>query len=947
MDSSSPRALRFVLVAAALALGVLGQALVSSDNLRWALAPYVIGVAAIALAASSRPLSSFDAGRRDPEPDATGHPVAPAVPVPSGAQQQERRLGLYGVALSLAMLGGALYLFAAGPPNTLAWYLYGASVVLLLLSLPTFEGRWTALWRRLRDGAESSFELRGTLPWAGLAAVLALGLGLRLYHLQELPAGLWYDEAVSLVEARAIRIDPGATPVFSPPTNLPTLFLMPIAVVIDMAGFTPTAGRLVAVAFGLGGVVAVYLLVRLMMGPHLALVAAFLITVMRWDINWSRIGLPVITAPLFTALAVYLTLRALRSGRRSDFGYAGAAIGLGLWFYSSNRIFPLAIGVIVVHHLLFRRPERAWFLGRLLVMAGVGLAVVAPVLQSAVTDRDEFFARQREVAVFTHFSFDDGVREIVKSLGKHVLMFNHEGDENGRHNLPRAPMLDFFSSILLVLGLGIALARWRDGALLGLPFWVLIMLVPGFMTLPWEAPQSLRSIGVIPAVVVLMTLAVGVAWSAGRSAPWRTVRLGTPPVLALLLGLIAFLNINTYFGEQAHNPEVFASFSTDETLMATHMVQARRDGYSLMISRQFLHGLTIALLADQPRLEVIRAPAEVPIHPDRVWLGASIYLEPREASVYRLLQSYYPDGRFEEVRPPGGGEVLYYSAVISREELERNQGLSAQYRLPDGTIREVPRRPGEQAWSLDSRPDGGPVDLAWEGSLHVVEPGEYVLELEGEPGAELLLDGRLILGRERTSVRIEPAVGLHSLLVRGSLVDRGSTLRLLWQPPGERLGPVPLSNLYHGSVRPVGLAGRFYRERLELDVADATRVTPAMDTFYYDPVLPEPYLASWSGALDVPVGGPYRFSVGGAGTVRLFVDGQQRAESPPSGSADPEGTVLLGAGTHSILVAYLSLFPPSQLEVLWAPPGSTLKPIPIERLSPDPEHMFRILAEGE
>ena len=849
--------------------------------------------------------------------------------------------------LSMMMLGASLYLFASGPQNTLAWYSYGLSVVLLLMALPSLDGRWTHLAHRLRERHRASFELRSILPWAALGAVLVLALAIRLYDLQELPAGLWYDEADNLAEARVIQMDPGSTPVFVPSTNLPSLFLMPIAVLIELGGITLTTGRLVAVAFGLGGVVAVFLLVRLMMGPYLAVVAAFLTAVMRWDINWSRIGMHGITTPMFAALTAYLTLRAIRSGRRSDFGYAGASLGLGLWFYSPFRLFPLVIGVILVHYLLSQRPRIKRFLGHAAVMAVVGLVVVAPVLQSALTDTDVFFARPRAVSVFSHFSFGDGVKEAWKSLGTHLLMFSHEGDPNPRHNLPDAPMLDFVSRILLVLGIGVILGKWRDGALLSLPFWIFIMLLPGALTLPWEAPQSLRSIGVTPAIAAIATLTVGVVWWAGRTSPWPNVRRATPIFLAGLMGVVAFANINTYFGEQARHPAVFASFSTDETLMAQHMVEQQRLGYSLLVSRQFKYGLTTSLLAKDPRYDVIRAPAGIPIDPAQVWLGAAIYLEPREASIYRLLRTYYPDGQFQEVRPPRGGDVMFYSAVISREELEMPMGLRAKYTDQTGAVREAIQATTAGVWLLDFQPEEVPFDLLWEGSVHVIDPGEYVLALEGGVIAEVLLDGRRILSDGQTAVRIEPAVGLHSIEFSARVDDRTSTLRILWQPPDGLLGPIPKANLYHGSVRPVGLAGQFFKSDHELIVPDATRVTPAMDTFHYDPVVPEPYVATWEGTLNVPESGRYRFSVGGAGTVSLVLDRVLLGQFPPTDTHGPEASLELDAGPHRIQVGYLSPSPPSQFEVLWEPPGAKLGPIPIELLSPAPEYMFRIVSTGE
>ena len=854
MHLDRPSALRFVLVVLSLILAGIGQYLLGGGHFRYAIAPLLVGIGAMAMAVANRPLSSLFAGASTSPDRDLPEKSPPAV----GAI--ERRAGLAGFASCAVMLALSLQRFATGPPNTLGWYLYGAAVLALLLALPTLEGRWMRLVLGVRDRRRVSFEIGALLPWVGLAAIIVLALGIRLYHLDEIPAGLWHDEAENLLEARKIGQDPGSTPVFA--TTLPTLYLLPVAGLVRLVDASPATIRLVSVLFSVAGVVAVFLLARVVMGPYLGLVAAFVTAVMRWDIGFSRIGMHGITTPLLTALTAYLTLRALRGGRVSGFGYAGAALGLGMWFYSSFRLFPLVVGFILLHHLVARRPSLRPFLGRVAAMAVVALVVAAPVTQLAIDEPDEFFARTRSTSVFSVAPFGEAIGDAVKNLGKHALMFSHKGDTNPRHNLPNEPLLDFLSGVLFMLGLGVALSRWREIGMVVLPLWVLVMVMPGVLTLPWEAPQFLRTIGTAPAVAVAIGLGFGVVWWAGRSAPWAAVRFATPAVLAAALGVIAFSNVDTYFGRQARHPEVYASFSTAETLIARDIVRRRVGGYGLLISRQFLHNPTILLIAGDADYRVVSAPAGVPIGPDQGPEGVSIYIEPREAGVYRLLKAYYPEGAFEEVRPPGGGDVLYYSAVIGRDQLKEPMGLAARYVLPDGSVRQGIQPTTESAWPLGFGPQQAPFDMEWQGALHITEPGEYFLAMaqEGATDVEVTLDGRLILGGDQRKVRIVPAVGLHSLRVTGRVSDRTGYLRLLLQPPGGQLAPVPPERLYHGAVRPVGLAGRFYAGEVEGEAPDAARVTPAMDAFYYDPVLPEPYLAVWEGTLEVSTAGLHGFS---------------------------------------------------------------------------------------
>ena len=956
MRNSEPAALRFALVASSFVLCGLAVYLIRDNNLRWAVAPLVVGVGAMVLSVSRRQLST-------PANSSTNVSACPSEPVqlslrmpqiddsPVEAQPKIRvrvtefNLGAAGILLSGLLLGLSLREFGLEEveSRTLAWYSYGASMIILIVSLPTIEGRWTAVWQAIRHRDGLHFSLNALTPWLMLAGILTLGAGLRLYNLEDLPAGLWFDEADNLLQAREIVRDPGNLKVYVPSTNLPSMFLMPIAVLIKLGGLAITTGRLASVAFGLLGIVTAFLFVRFILGTWPGLIAAFLVAVMRWDINWSRIGMHGITAPLFAALTAYLTLRALRSERISDYGFAGVSLGLSMWFYTSLRMFPLVVGFLLLHHLIFQRPVIRDFIGRVAVMTLVALVVAAPVVQFAIDESEQFFARADTTSVFTLVPRDQVADRLQDSLVQHALMFHAKGDPNPRHNIPGEPMLDFLSGILMLLGLGIALWRWRDVALISLPFWVFFMILPGVLTVPWEAPQSLRAISVIPAVAAMCALVITVIWSAGRSAPWVSVRRAATPFVLALLGTIAYLNVDTYFGEQADNPEVFASFSTNETLMSRHMTEQQRRGYSIWVSRQFLFGLTSTLLANHPRFEIIKAPETIPLDSALVWRGASIYLEPRESGFYQTLKAYYPDGQFTEVRAPRGGDTLYYSIVISSEQLSARQGLEATYVQSSGSTVDQTVITPQAVWHADLGPDQFPYELVWEGSLHVVHPGDYMLKLDGDINATVELDGRKILDQDKLEVSLVPAVGLHSISIRGTIDESNTFIRLLWQPPDGDLEPVPVNNLYHGSVRPIGLAGQFFGGQEAKDTPDASHVTPATDNFYYTPVVEEPSLGVWEGALTIEGPNVYQFRVQGSGTVKLYVNDKLVASRPPSDDVEDAGEIGLQAGVVPIRVTYFSPSPPSQFKVLWAPLGRPFEPIPQELMTPSQERMFRVI----
>ena len=888
--------------------------------------------------------------------------LAPGRPI-SVLGLSEKQIGMALLVAGLLCAALSLYSFPKGPPNTMAWWSYLLSVLFTIGAVPMFEGGWTAFFARFRRGYRVSFEPRGLLPWAALGGILLFALLIRLYNLDGFPPGMWFDEADNIDQARLIAERPAQTPLYVPSNNLPSFFLLPIALIIKFAGISITTGRLVAVAFGVAGVLAVFLMVRHMSGTAIGLVAALLTAVMRWDITWSRIGMHGITAPFFAALAAWLTYRAIDRGRAADFALAGACLGLGMWFYAAYRLFAIVIAFVLLHALVFGSQGRRRLLANIGVMAFFSIIVTLPVAQFAATNSDEFFKRTQSTSIFAHVDDGDESRALLENLGKHLGMFHIEGDPNGRHNIPRAPMLDIFSGLLMLVGLAIAATRWRDVSFIVLPVWVLVMIMPGVLTIPWEGPQSLRSITVIPAVITLIAIAIGFIWNLGWSARFAVVRLGTAAVITALLAIVGYANLYAYFGEQANSPKVYAAYSTDETLMARDAAEQVARGYVPMVSRQFRHSLVASLFGHRFPRQTIAAPTNIPIDPQLVWHGAAIYLEPREAGFYDTLRAYYPSADFREIRPPTGGDVMYYSAYISREQLEAAQGLVSRRTLRDGEVIESVKTSTESVWMLEVDADDTPFDVEWEGALHITHPGEYVLVLDSDSSATVALDGRKILSHDRPRVTIVPAVGLHVLRVHSRVEDADGVLRVLWQPPppppieGEEPSPVediadldpePISsaNLYHGDVRPVGLAGRFFADLEDVDgigdaLPDAMRVTPGIGgAFWYHSVVSGAHLAVWDGNLQAPESGLYRFRFGEAhGEMKVIIDGETLIDT----RADREVEVELVEGERRIRLEYLTSAGSPWFEVLWAPPGQPESRIGPEYLSPAPEYMFRVL----
>ena len=940
-------AIRFTLVASAVVLALLADHFIRTDDIKWAAAPLVIAVACLALADTRRASKATDDQPKPSEPATLSLGRFPADPNSRfSVDLNERTFGTLAAICAIVLMGVSLRNFGHEEREslTLAWYSFGAAGVLALAAIPAIDGRWTALILRLKASDGLTIRLRSMAPILVLIAILILAAGLRLYNLDDLPAGLWFDEADNLFQARNYARNPGQIPVYAPSTNLPTMFMMPVAAIVKLAGVAITTPRLVAAAFGLLGIVATYLFVRHAFGTSAALIAAFLVAVMRWDLNWSRIGMHGITGVLFAALTGWLTLRAIRTGRASDYACAGVSLGLGMWFYAPLRMFPLVVGFILLIHLLIARPNIRIYAANVATMAILALFVAAPVVQFAMDNTEQFFERTEATSLFNLTPREEWASQLRSSLVRHVFMFNVEGDPNPRHNLPNAPMLDRVTGALFLLGFFFALIRWRRVALFTLPFWVFFTVLPGVLTVPWETPQSLRSILVIPAVAALAALVIDLLWRTWKDVPWRLVRRLALPAVLSLLAVAAYLNVDLYFGDQANDPRVYAGFSTDETLMARSQIERQRLGYSLWVSRQFLFGLTSTLIANHPRVEVLKAPETLPLDSTLVWRGAAAYFEPRERGFWEAMKTYYPDAQFSVVTAPAGGDPMYYTGFVSRDQLADRQGLDVIY-VVDGN--EVPGRRDavtNSTWHPDAGPNEYPYQVTLVGSLHVPQYGEYEFMLDS-PHVVVHLNGTRVLDSTSTTARLILATGLHTLSIAADVEGPDQSVRVLWTNEDGDPEPIPFSRLYRGSVRPVGLAGRFFEGVRTSGVPDSIQITPSMDLFHYTPVIPYPYTAIWDGAIQTDIPGARRFKVSRthSGEIALYVNDRLVAQDPPTDGIATTGEIDLPIGRHALRIEYSAPASPTQFEVLWSPGSRPFTPIPIQLLTPTPDHMMLVV----
>jgi hypothetical protein len=858
--------------------------------------------------------------------------------------------------LACAATVASLAFFERDTQPSLRWMLYLLAILLFVVAVyglpPALSGGRAKEQRKQVPGTS---EVRGTLKGVtvvvALIVILAIGAFFRFYRFMDLPYGVWYDEADNGLWVRQILSNPDYRPVYVTSTNLPAHFLYLVALSFRIFGDSVHAIRAVAAVFGMLTIVAAFACGRELGGRYFGLALAFLLAVSRWDVNWSRIGMHGVTVPFFELWLVAALLRGLRTGKLAAFAWAGIALGSGLCFYSPFRVFPAVLAGFLLawglewlaslgrQHLdwparrLLLHAWQTWAIPGLLFAVGT-LVVVAPVAQFAVQHPDVFWDRAKRVSIWTAPEVQSSpATAILESTAKHLLMFNYRGDPNGRHNLPGEPMLDRLGGVLFVLGTVMCVLGWRDPRAVLLLLWLFVSLSGGILSTWFEAPQSLRSIGALPAACALICMAM--AWFADE---WRRIFSGAHaarrlvPVGLLVLLAIGLENGVTYFYFRARDFASWAAFNAAETHLAQD-INTYRDRYVLRFDPLLTAHLTTRYMA--PDYEVYHHfdPATVfPIH-ESGSEGVLLFVSPDSVYVRQQARLLYPTVREEVFAHPESGNVVMYKLFFDRETIEGVQGLDALYvatgaQAQDGQHLRGSERQLDLAWG-DGPPVPYPFDATWIGALLVPEYGAYMLALDTPHECLLELDGRPVAGGQDGQIMV--ARGEHILYV-GCKVGGPGPVRLMWTTPADRtLRPVPGDLLYRSFWPVRGLLGRFYQNADWSGDPVTVRIDRQIGYYFHFLPLSRPYTVEWSGQLAVPLSGAYRIGVNAVSSASLYLDGAPLLEQTLAGQLDL-ADVALGAGMHDIRLRFLDDQPRSQVYLYWQPPDGDVALIPFDML---------------
>ena len=395
----------------------------------------------------------------------------------------------------------------------------------VLAAVPSVAGS------RTKKSGQNSIRL---ISVAIIAALTLAVVMLRLYRLDELPAGIQVSEALNGVDA--LRVLNGEHAVFFPSefSGHEGLVVYLIALSISLLDQTDLALRLPTALANAGTVFVVFWLGRLLFGRDetgratpwrgifIGGVGSCLMAV---SIGQTVLGRTVFRANhllLLLSLCLALLWWGWRERNWWAVTLAGVCAGLVQYTYIPARFTPFLFLAFGLSFLIPRsvagskkiKSELPWIIN----FGGVSLLVAAPILIFFALHPEHFFLRSDSLSVLRpDINQGNPLGTFLENTIWHLAAFGFKGDVSWRHNFSALPMLNPWEAFFFWLGAGISLWRWPRPACRLLLLWAAFLLLPAVIAVDY-APNTLRMLGATPSVYLILAFGL---WEAFQFAKKR------------------------------------------------------------------------------------------------------------------------------------------------------------------------------------------------------------------------------------------------------------------------------------------------------------------------------------------------------------------------------------------------------------------------------------------
>jgi 4-amino-4-deoxy-L-arabinose transferase-like glycosyltransferase len=523
-----------------------------------------------------------------------------------------------------------------------------------------------------------------------IGAVIIIGaFCIRAYHLSYLPPGVYPDEAVNGTDA-INAIETGHFRLFYANNyGREGLFMNLIALGFMLFGVSVITLKMWSVFFGTLTVLGIILLAREMLNSRRAgLIAGFLYATTFWAINFNRISFRANMLPFVLVFTFFFIFRGLRTGKWTDYLIAGAFFGLGTHTYIAFRIAPLIMIALFATLLISKKGFLKSNWRKILIFALAMFLVALPMLSTFYFHPEYFETRSESVSVFSPKVNQGHLWQALWTSTRLTFgMFNFQGDQNWRHNLPGQPELQSWTGVFFLIGAALLLLGFfyflfhrfvrkkYDGefaVVVLLLSWLFAMLLPGLLT--YEGlPHALRTIGALPAAILISVYALEKIFLLLEQQKSKYARWIGYVALTTAVLWSGFISTKRYFVDWAHFPEIHAAFAQNFKNMALFLNNLPPSAHKYVIANaggQIMEdGLPVSAevvkLLTFYRTPGITYSRPADFDPGSIQAPAKIVLMYYDGEIIAKIKSIFPNALVQKLDPQPGNGTDYYVININ------------------------------------------------------------------------------------------------------------------------------------------------------------------------------------------------------------------------------------------------------------------------------------------
>nr|MBN1229846.1 glycosyltransferase family 39 protein [Anaerolineae bacterium] len=200
-------------------------------------------------------------------------------------------------------------------------------------------------------------------------------------------------------------------------------------------------------------------LMKRLYGVRTAMMALGLASVAFWPVWLGRTIQPITLLPLAVVFSIYTLVRAFEATELTEsslwFTVGGVILGITQYIHVSAWSMLLLYLVFILYHFLVDRRGLARHRGNIFYALALAVVIMLPLIMYIIKHPG---VRDSWAAAGPGALLPSIPGRLVAVVGSLFL----QGDMNAVHNIPGRPVFGPLLGILMIIGLGISLARWRQ-----------------------------------------------------------------------------------------------------------------------------------------------------------------------------------------------------------------------------------------------------------------------------------------------------------------------------------------------------------------------------------------------------------------------------------------------------------------------------------------------------